>query len=435
MKKIYSILSLMFISLLFSGLLLAQEEELSPSGSTSGNSGSNPFLDRLFDTVGKAVNEKLQEEFDRWLGTYKGRIEQVRLLEQTPDSIMLEVSYRGIKRQDGVSIKGEVLRGGLLLPDFSSTIAAVQGRDGIARLTISRASDESSWSTGGGQATSETSDQIRLSLVREDHPDHPFGQLVYDFPKQWGETSVNEEEGEAIELGGEQEGGQGSAPGSGQWSTLPGKIPAGTILTPVDLSTAKTIKGTTKPGVQLARLPAQVTGSYDLSSHAGEAAWRSNAGDLHFPGRSGDRQGYALVRARTRIGNSTDPASRHGTAVEQVLVMHPALASRQHDGWIEGRFGPLVLKMDNPHFLTTIGFLNGAWQSNGARFRIYVQTDDNKRTLLYDRRLPRNQVVPVDVLLSRWKGKPVQLILHVSALGDSTQDYAAWVKPRIVGRH
>ena len=421
-NKILTGLVTFFLISMLSLAVQAQTGTESGTDSTGGSQGSS-FFNQLLNNVGQVLNQTLQEEFDRWLGKYKGKIEQVRLIEQTPDSVVLEVTYSGIKQQDGVSAKGEVLRGGLVLPGFTSTLGQVQGKEGIARLTISRNAD-SGWDTSS--PATETSDQIRLFLVRSDYPDRHFGELVYDFPKTWGEDAygveAGAEDGEAIELG-EDAGQEAQQPPV----IKPGIIKPGTILVPVGKTPAGTnnsnarINTDIKPALPVMQVAAVPTTHYDFYQNASKASWRSSRGTLTFPGKNNDPRGFVTGIAQGRV-------TPRGLAANNILETHPAWSD---NGWIEGRY-PALIPKSGVHFLSTVGFLKGANGSNGAIFKVYVHSlKDDKITRVYAKHVSPSALIPVDVDLSRWAGKSIELILRVDAAGNSDRDWAVWVAPRL----
>ena len=402
----------------------AQTGAADTTGSSTGSQGSS-FFNELLNNVGEVLNEKLKDEFDKWLGKYDGKIKEVRLLEQTPDSVVLEVTYSGIKQQDGVSAKGEVLRGGMVLSGFTSTLGQVQGKEGIARLTITREA-ASGWDTSA--PATETSDQLRLYLVRSDYPDRHFGELVYDFPKTWGEDAYGIEagvdEGEAIELGeGEsaQEGGQQPP------VVMPGVIKPGAILVPVNKgqggSGTPGVHGSNtgiqkiKPAIKLA----PPVSHYDFYQNASKAKWRSSRGALSFPGKTDDSRGFVIAVPRGKVG-------QRGTAAIKILETHPAWSD---NGWIEGRY-PALTPASKVHFLSNAGFLQGANASNGAIFKVYVHSfKDNKTMRVYQRHVSPRRLAPIDIDLSRWAGQRIEIILRVEAGGNSAQDWAVWIAPRL----
>ena len=79
---------------------------------------------------------------------------------------------------------------------------------------------------------------------------------------------------------------------------------------------------------------------------------------------------------------------------------------------------------------TVIGFLQGADESDGARFTVSIKADGQTRRI-YAKGLTPKRYENVDIDLSRWAGKVVHIILRVDAGNHSRQDYAVWVKPRL----
>ncbi len=240
--------------------VLAQEENSVAGPDTQaqqGSSGQDGMMSDFLKILGSVAKEAVQESFDEWLGKYKGKIGQVRLVERRGNALILEVTYQNVKRTDGVSVQAKVLRGGVPLDGFTSSVAPITGRSGIVRLTITWAQGSqaaqggwgtvSGWDESGSEGSSQEtySDQIELFLVRESNPDRPFGHLVFDFPKTWttsSEIEVIEPEQpvqeEAVEL--EEGQGQETGSGSGTGTVIPGgKKPVlrpvlpGTILKPV----------------------------------------------------------------------------------------------------------------------------------------------------------------------------------------------------------
>lgn len=203
--------------------------------------------------LGDAVQGSLQDELDEFIGTYEGRIGEVTLMERRGDSVTFKVHYDGVKRRDRVNVMGEILKSGGRLEGFNSTLSPVQNQSGSVKLTISRAQENSGW---GLPSESITSDQIRLSLVRETNPERPFGMLIYDFLKTWtnsseiemqngSNTSKAEEEG-TIELAEGETIEQGSKE---QLRPLP-LIRPGAVIRPVQVGTVQpssSTVGITKP--------------------------------------------------------------------------------------------------------------------------------------------------------------------------------------------
>jgi hypothetical protein len=82
------------------------------------------------------------------------------------------------------------------------------------------------------------------------------------------------------------------------------------------------------------------------------------------------------------------------------------------------------------HFKTVVGFLQGAGASDGATFTVQVY-ENGRYQRVFRRTFRPDRYVNVDVDLSRWAGKKINLILRVDSGATSTQDWAVWVKPRL----
>jgi len=174
------------LSIVIPPVIAQTDETPSSTEETSGEKGG--LMNTLFKALGSVAQDALQEGIDEFIGTYKGHIGEVKFIERRGNAIVLDVKYDGVKREDGVYARGEILQWGQPLKGFKSTLSALQGKSGTVALTIG-------WQQGDGSGWVEqseeqvTSDQIRLSLVRESNPDRPFGSLVYDFSKTWTTSS------------------------------------------------------------------------------------------------------------------------------------------------------------------------------------------------------------------------------------------------------
>lgn len=405
------------------------------------------LLQSVMDALGSAAKDSLQEQMDEWIGTYKGRLGEVQLVERRGNAVVLDVTYEKVKRSDGVYVQGEVLSNGVPIDGFSNTLTQVSGKRGRVRLTLSRS--DASQDEWGLTSPDVVSDQVKLFLVRENHEDRPFGSIVYDLPKTWTvssdievpEPAVAEESAEqpAIELADE---GQGSSPPAVSRPVLVGTIlkpvavpsasvatatkPAstgiagatGTIATPASPSTGASV-GTVKPVSRVASVAVQApVANYDLYSEAAKAQWRSGAGVLPWSGGTGDARGFVRPLAQGKLHT--------GNAAVQLLQTHPQWVDNGH---IAG-FYPAVVLAPGVHFKTVIGFLQGAGASDGATFTVQVY-ENGRYQRVFRRTIRSDRYANVDVDLSRWAGKKINLILRVDSGSSSTQDWAVWVKPRL----
>ncbi|MBN2426867.1 MAG: hypothetical protein JXK94_00865 [Deltaproteobacteria bacterium] len=428
---------LLAAAILVFGTTTALAEE---AGDSTQQGTQGGFLKGLTDALGSVAQTGLQEAMDQWLGTYEGRIGQVDLVERRGNSLVLDVTYEKIKRRDGVSVNGRVLEGGFPLDGFETTLSPVSGKRGKVRLTIRKSGSGDGWGVSGGEIES---DQVELFLVREGHEDRPFGNLGYDLVKIWSDSEEEETpedydyaEGDgAIELAE----GETAAGSTGQVATRPFVIP-GTVLRPVQVGTSSTAQaaatvqpssataaGTSSSPASSAQplttaaipgLQAIKVGSYDFYGQAAKAEWSGSKGVLSFPGSPNDGKGFVRCLANGRIApNNT---------AKFLLQTHPTWVQ---SGIIVGRYPAMTLD-SKVHFRAIAAFLKGANASDGATFRVQVEENGRKRTVVRKRVSP-NQYVALDADLSSYAGKKVRIILSVAAGKSSAQDWAVWVKPRL----
>ncbi|MDD9303002.1 MAG: hypothetical protein HUK40_11950 [Desulfobacter sp.] len=412
-------------------LALAEMEGQSPMGESSGSGASNDFMKELMGL--------LSEGIDEFIGNYKGRLGDIKLLDRRGNKIVLEVTYDNVKRSDNVHVQGEVRQFGEKLEGFQNTLSAVTGRHGKARLTIgwNSAGEDDGWGTTSSQVQS---DQIRLFLIRGTNPDRPFGEIIYDLPKVWtnssdpdqetmtaGNDSAQESDGIELEEGQAvaDSGGAASAPSPGfvkPGMVLKPHIPqaAGTAAVasaqPAPPTAARTVTQVT-PGATMA-MPVKTVKTYDLYKNARFAKWKSKAGALPYPGKTNDKRGF--VRQIPKAALST------GNTAISLLQTHPQWTP---GGWIQGVY-PAIILGPNLHFKSVVGFLKGASRSDGATFLVSVKTG-TKTHRLASKRVRVNTYASIDADLSRWAGQKVQISILVHTGKTSTQDWAVWVKPRL----
>ncbi len=381
----------------------------------SQSSGStNPLLENLMGIF--------QESFDDWVGNYNGRLGDVKLLERLGNKVVLEVTYDNVKRSDNVNVQGEVLYYGEKLEGFGNTLNSISGRKGKVTLVIGWAPlEDSDWGTTSEEVQSN---QIRLFLVRGSSPDRPFGEIMYDLPKTWTASDAPDQadmtaESDGIEL--EEEPGPADTAGLSGPSIF---VKPGTVLRPKSpaVSSQSGIQSTPQPlrtvqTTQMKPLPVKVQ-SYDFYSHAKSAKWRSPHGNLTYPGRGNDQRGYVRPVASGKLNS--------GNKAKTMLLTHPSFSS---GGWIEGTFPEMILG-NNLFFKSIVGFSIGANQSDGATFQVYVKYN-NKYHRVNNTRVRNKKYGKIDVDLSHWANKTVQIVLRIRAGKTSTQDWAVWVKPRL----
>ena len=398
----------------FASLTASADEPASETGKESG------FLKGLTDVLGGVAEEGLQKAMDEWLGTYKGRIGQVELVERRGNALVLDVTYENVKRADGVYVDGRILDGGFALDGFETSLLPIRGQRGKARLTIRKGDGD--WGSGWGDSAAEVeSDQVELFLIREGHEDRPFGNLVYDLAKSWTDSDTPDdlpqmaEEEEAISLVDEDE-----------TEPAPQVTTPGTVLKPslpvakVETQTAPRVPSTK---VSPASLPPPKVKEYDLYENAHGAQWRSRspgsgANALTFPGGISDRQGYVRRIPSAKI----NPDNGAGF----LLQTHPEMKDRSY---IAGLYPDMVLD-EFIRFKAVAGFIKGARDSDGATFVVQVY-ESGRYTTVLRQKVAQENYVHLDGDLNPWSGKSVRIILRVEAGQTSTHDWTVWVKPRL----
>jgi Thrombospondin type 3 repeat len=170
------------------------------------------------------------------------------------------------------------------------------------------------------------------------------------------------------------------------------------------------------PGIQ----EAQSTTNYNFIDRAAQAAWRSGAGALPFPGKETDDRGFALLRQGAQMED--------GVTYPLVLETHPQWVA---NGWISGSYAGITIG-SGAELYVQAGFLNGAQASDGVTFLVNLLEPGRKSVALvnlpaaYDGRL--NEAT---VSLAAYAQKTVTFELLVRAGQSSGQDWAAWASARI----
>ena len=185
------------------------------------------------------------------------------------------------------------------------------------------------------------------------------------------------------------------------------------------------------PGTDVAITVSSGPTSVDLLAAAPGADWVSGAGNLPFNGSDVDDRGFALRRDGEYPLNNGVCRLEDGTA-PSYLEMQPEWVD---DGYLNGIFTLPAPIIPGDHFRAKIGFihctdvrqpqLSGATFSvsmiDGAAVQVASVSDTDNATMH-----------TIDVDLTPYAGS-TKVLLHVSADGDSQQDWASWVDPRIEG--
>ena len=425
MNKICQLVGLVLLpgSLFFSSVIVAQDAQ---DAQDNGSSGS--FLDVLKGAIGNAANEAIESGIEELSGTFDGDITDIRLVERRGRLAIFDVKYHKVKDTEGLQLVGEVLRGGAPSEDFSPAVSDISKKRGTVRVMFEKggAAADEGWGIETESSPVET-DQVRLTFVRDTHPDEPFGQYLFDFRKTWTDSDEPDDlteqqaEEDTIALA---DGEQTAKP---PLLVRPGmSIKPLVVENPVALAksaaTAKpavTTNSTATNNSRIAIAPfLTVNKALTLNKYASKALWKSGAGKLAFPGAITNRQGYVRIIPEAKLST--------GTKAADLLNTHPEWKAR---GFIEGTF-PAMKLGKAMHLKTVIGFLQGATESDGARFIVSVKAGGKVKRIFAKRVLPQ-KYESVDIDLSAWSGKVIHLMFTVDAGAQSKQDYAVWVKPRL----
>ena len=199
----------------------------------------------------------------------------------------------------------------------------------------------------------------------------------------------------------------------------PGGASAGkSIQRSVDSST-RTPSSPTK-GKQTASVSkaADAGTSYLLYDNAPKAVWTSQAGKVVFGSDRVPRAGMARIMASGRLAD--------GKQARNLLVTQP---DWQKGGFINGVF-PAIRLTKSAHLYANIGMLKGSADSAGAIFEVLIK-EDRQVTTAIKRSISGKNPVKLNLDLSRWGGKAVQVMLRVRPVKNGQQVPAVWINPRI----
>jgi hypothetical protein len=158
---------------------------------------------------------------------------------------------------------------------------------------------------------------------------------------------------------------------------------------------------------------------YEMVPDASRAAWSNSTTSITFGDTSNPAIGIAY--------SSPNPQLENGSIEDEPgLIMKPDTA-----GVVKGSF-PTYAVQQGDHFLSVIGCQYGHNNCN-VKMQLSYSIGGGAANLLasWDEAY-EGKVKKVDVDLSSLAGKNVNLILTVLANGDATDDYAIWLRPRIM---
>lgn len=385
------------------------------------------LLEKLKDAAGDAleetVDEKLEEGLDNLSGDYKGKITELVLIERRGNTVTFDVKFEGIKKSDGVSIEREVLYGGDVLDGFVNESVAVNEKSGTMRLSVKYRPGESDGDDWGSDSSYDEeqvySDQIRLALIRDENPERQFGTLVFNMSKEWTTSSdpdqPPQEESSDDEIKLENEGKGESRPPKGIF------IKPGSTLKPLVVAPESKVNGA-KPLPVKPIAVINVNGSYDLYKNATKAKWiNGKRQPVAINPKKNSKSGFIRTMPKGKLST--------GNAAINLLNAYPEM---RKNGVITGEM-PVMVLGKNIHFKSIIGFLHGAKSKDGVGFYVFVKEDGRKRLRkVYGKKIKPNKYENVDINLSRFAGKKIQIILRVTAGRSYVHDFAVWVAPKLV---
>ncbi len=160
---------------------------------------------------------------------------------------------------------------------------------------------------------------------------------------------------------------------------------------------------------------------YDFVANAPFAQWKSGAGNLPFPGTSGDNRGFAYQVDQPHLEDDSLDAAPGLLVVPQ----------NKFNGYIQAAYPEFEVQQGD-HLQTLVNCEFGA-RNCYATFRIdYILPSGVQRTLwswkeAYDRRFYR-----ADIDLSSLAGQKVRFVFMLLATGFASGDRAIWGSPRVV---
>jgi hypothetical protein len=161
-----------------------------------------------------------------------------------------------------------------------------------------------------------------------------------------------------------------------------------------------------------------VTG-YDFIATYCEASWQNDTHDLPCPGTEGNDEGFVQVL--------TSPKMEDGRSQGNGLLTYP---EKGREGMISGKYPRFEIRSGD-RFQALIGCLHEANDCD-VIFRLEYQIGGGTvRTLGQWREVYEGQFYPINIDLSTLNGESVRFILSAHANGNSHEDYALWINPRI----
>ena len=161
---------------------------------------------------------------------------------------------------------------------------------------------------------------------------------------------------------------------------------------------------------------------YDMAKDYCSAAWRTNGGEISCPSSKIDTTNGSITRSYAPVlwdGSKDD---------EGALYTVPAKGG---DGMIQGKFPKLKIEKGY-RFRSLLTCANKTPKCSVTYELLYTEIGgDETSGSLGSWNVSNGSSISADVDLSALKGKTVRFILKVSSRGDSTDDVAIWLAPRV----
>ena len=159
--------------------------------------------------------------------------------------------------------------------------------------------------------------------------------------------------------------------------------------------------------------------AYDFIDEYCEAEWTNDSQVLPCPGVEGDAEGFVQVLNSPRMEN--------GNTQGKALLTYP---QKSNKGWISGIYRGFEVQSGD-RFQTLI---NCMYEANDcdATFQLSYQIGNGPiRNLGQWREVYEGRFYTVDIDLSSLRGQRVKFIFTVFTNGNSHEDFALWMSPRI----
>jgi hypothetical protein len=160
--------------------------------------------------------------------------------------------------------------------------------------------------------------------------------------------------------------------------------------------------------------------AYNFADKACDATWKSTTGTLSCPGAEDLTNGS--------VSKVSGPNTEAGQENEAAIVVAPSAGD---GGYIEGRF-PSFKVQNGDHFKTVIGCMASSAKCD-VMFQVNISVDGGAvQSLGSWTQVSDKSIQKIDLDLSAYKDKNVQIILKVLNNGKQEDDRAFWLLPRIL---